>query len=105
MYLGFDWLPTYQRDIADAVATKNMIEILETYSNVPRQSKNFIEKHVTDVLNNERKLINNMTLSRYNITYTITRSGLILEKATANKSSRKKKYFYNWMLCGELVSK
>ena len=104
MYLGFDWLPTYQRDIADAVATKNMIEIVETYSNVPRQSKFFIEKHVTDVLNNERKLINNMTLSRYNITYTITRSGLILEKATANKSSRKKN-FYNWMLCGELVRK
>ena len=46
-----------------------------------------------------------MTLSRYNITYTINLSGLILEKATANKSSRKKKYFYNWMLCGELVSK
>lgn len=82
---------------------KHQIKII-SQNTKSRQTKNFIERHVTDVLNNERKNINNMTLKRLNLTFTITRSGIELEKASAKKMPRKKKFFYDWMLHGDLVS-
>ena len=103
LYLGFDWIPDFQSDIAEAIEVKYNYKIRAS-NNTSRVTKNFIEKHVSDVLNNERKLINNITLKKYNITYTITRSGMELHESLSTKSSRKKKYFYNWMLMGELVS-
>jgi hypothetical protein len=100
MYLSFDWLPNFQKRIAEVIIDKYNLELIED-PNGPRQGKNFVEKHISDVLNNERKNMNKMSYDNCGITYTITRHGTDLVIGTGN---RVKKYFYPWMILGEFVS-
>lgn len=105
LYLSFDWLPGWNKKLADAIVVKHHLEIIPgPYRK--RFSKNFLQKHITDVLNAERKCINNMTLSNSKIIFTITRQGneLAAAQAMAVNVPRRKKFFYPWMVVGDFVS-
>jgi hypothetical protein len=103
LYLSFDWLPTWQKELANAIIKKHYLDVV-IGPNRKRFVKNFVEKHISDVLNNERKCINEMTDANCKIRFTITRQGMELEKGIITKTCRKKKFFYKWMIIGNLVS-
>ena len=94
LYLSFDWLPRWQKQLADAIVVKHHLEVIPGPSR-KRFTKNFLQKHITDVLNAERKCINNMTLKNSKIIFTITRQGDELAAAQARTVNvpRKKNIF------------
>ena len=104
LYLSFDWLPFFTKNIADVIADKYNLEIVDNDNlEMNGNASNFIEKHISDVLNAERKNINKMSFDKCGINYTITRHSMALAVAS-NGSRRLKKYFYPWMILGDLVS-
>ena len=94
LYLSFDWLPQWKRKLADAIIVKHHLEVI-TGPYRKRFSNNFLHNHITDVLNCERKCINNMTLSNSKITFTITQQGMELAAAQSRVVNvpRKKSFF------------
>ena len=56
LYLSFDWLPFFGKYIAEVVAEKYNLEIVENDNEgMNANASNFIEKHVSDFFNGERK--------------------------------------------------
>ena len=57
LYLSFDWIPFFGKHIAEVVAEKYNLEIVENDNEgMNANASNCIEKHVSDVLNSERKI-------------------------------------------------
>jgi hypothetical protein len=100
LYISFDWLPKYQKKIAEVVCEINAIKVVDS-ANRTKASSNFVEKQVSLSVNNERKNLNTMSMNSNGYTYTIMKHGVHLENSVGN---REKKYVYDWMIIGELVS-
>jgi hypothetical protein len=105
LYLSFDWLPFFGKNISEVIAEKYNLEIVDNNNEAMNaNASNFIEKHISDVLNSERKNINRMSHDNCGITYTITRHSMAIAGCYGNNWRRAKKYFYPWMVLGDLVS-
>jgi hypothetical protein len=99
-YLSFDWLPKYTAKIAEVVYEKHKIKIVEE-TDRRKNSKNFVEKLVSEVLNNERKNMNAMSINSNGYSFTITK---YKDALFFDKGNRVKKFVYDWMIMGQMVS-
>jgi hypothetical protein len=88
------------KKIAEVVCEINAIKVVN-HANRTKASSNFVEKQVSLSVNNEQKSLNAMSMNSNGYTYTIMKHGVHLENSLGN---REKKYVYDWMIIGELVS-
>jgi len=112
VYLSFDFLPNYRKDITNIVMRKHRLKLVDwdppidkapsSPSGKSRRVKDCFEKLTTQVLTNQRKNLQNQASKTCGFSFTVQRPGDILNKDN-EKNFRKKKTFYRWMVLGEKV--
>jgi hypothetical protein len=90
----FFWLVAkVSKKIAEVVCKIHKITIAND-GNQLKAAQNFAERHVSEVINNERKNMNAMSMKSNRYTFTRIKHGIHLEN----------RYFQDWMIIGELIS-
>lgn len=104
MYLSFDHLPNFETNLGKVILWYFNLKIVKD-ENVPKtgfSQSNFLTQFINSQLSEVRKRINDNSGKDNGWKYTIVRSAEV--KARMNGKNRIKRYFYNWMIQGDLVS-
>jgi hypothetical protein len=104
VYLVFDFMKHWQREVASIVCKRCNIVVIDKEKKDTTARYDFVYKIVTYVLNQQRKNINIYSGAAVGIRYTIMRWGIHLKKAKNKYDSRKQKCIYKWMIMEDKVS-
>lgn len=115
LYVCFDFCRNFRKKIARClikqygfkVDKKKIVKHSDSKScstkRKKRKLKDCFEKLVSQILTDQRKNVNNMSIITCGFSFTSQRSFLDLDETNETKF-RKKKKFYDWMVLGDLVS-
>jgi hypothetical protein len=115
LYVSFDFFDNFRRRISRPALRQYGLRLVPSETTVSppsgddplikyRRKKDCFERLATQMLTDQRKNINRISLSTCRLTYTKTRPHGIINE-TNEKKFRRKKCFYPWMVMGTLVSK
>lgn len=112
LYVSFDFCDNFRKKISKCLMKQHGFRLedrkqttLKTTvctKRTPRKKKDCFEKLVSQILTDQRKNINNMSIVTCGYTFTNQRIGCIINNT--NESKHRKKKFYHWMVLGERVS-
>lgn len=106
LYIVFDWMGNYQIQIIDLMEQKYSIELMKPPTVMgKRRILHCVHLLVTQMVNNERKVLNDAIRKTFGIHILLTKFEKKEKKeGTVNKAFRLKKCIYPWMIRGEFVS-
>lgn len=113
LYVSFDFCDNFRKKIAKCLMRQHGFRIEDKKQSIvktafctkraTRKKKDCFEKLVSQILTDQRKNINNMSIATCGYTFTNVRIGILINDNNESKH-RKRKKFYHWMVLGERVS-